>query len=100
MEKTHWLSSPNDSDTEDLSPEELGDTQKTSDTQESLVSWRVLLDVLVILCLSVFIIFLIRRDCGKFEHQCVQHHLPVGSDLSGFVPPGKPLVIESKYWTH
>jgi len=56
---------------------------------DHLVIWRIALDVLVLVGLGLVIALIRQRVDMASRPECVQHHLPVGSDLSGFVPSGK-----------
>ena len=79
----------NDSDSEDLSLDELRATTTSSKIPcDQLLLWRVVLDFIVLICLGVLIFLVIQRERNMSKPECVQHHLPMGSDLSGFVPSG------------
>jgi hypothetical protein len=90
MDKEQLLNPPyNDSDSEDLSLEELRTTiPKSKSDRDRLLFWRVVLDLLVLVGLGMLISLVIQRERNISKPECVQHHLPMGSDLSGFVPSG------------
>jgi len=88
MEDTRLLnSSYNDSNEDDISSPKAIIPQRSSKFQQRLAICRVVLDFLLVLFLGIVILQVTRR-CNMVKSQCIQHHLPVGSDLSGFVPPG------------
>ena len=69
-------------------------TRKLSKSANRSALWRPLLDLLVLVGIGVVMTLVVQRMGTISRPECVQHHLPVGSDLSGFVPSGKCLKPE------
>jgi hypothetical protein len=81
----------NDTESEDLNLEELHvvKTPRKCHVWDKALLWRVLMDSLVLVGVSLTFILITQREHQISRPECVQHHLPVGSDLSGFVPSGR-----------
>lgn len=91
MENTGLLNTPysdNESNADsDINSSKVITSQRCSKSQQRLAICRVVLDLLVLLLLGILIILVAGRY-NTVKNRCIQHHLPVGSDLSGFVPAG------------
>lgn len=88
----------NDSESEDSILQSMQDakTPRCTGYRDRLILVRVLLDVLVLAGLALLVVLIVQREYPVSRPECVQHHLPVGSDLSGFVPSGTPMLCSDR----